>query len=303
MIHIILKLIFPFVLALLSFVFFPRIGHAEPAKDPRSRLVMVSIAPYKYFLERIAEDTVNQMLLVPLGASFHTYEPTPKQILQGGQADIWFRIGENFENRAVQAIKSHHPRMRIVDLRDEVDLIVIGPNEHHHCCHHEGADLHIWLSPKMVERQVKKMAQVLSEVYPENKNLYQKNVAQLLNELSSLDREIQQILLPMKKRIFMVSHPAYAYLARDYGLRQLPIEFEGKDPSPRQLTEVLNLARQLNIKIIFVQNQYSRKGANLIAKELGAQIVTLDPYSESKDYFDNMREIATSIASQELSSN
>lgn len=281
------------------FFFFPLHGETNLQKDLRSHRVMVSVAPYKYFLEQIAGDTVQIQLLVPPGASFHTYEPTPKQILEGGKSDIWFRIGENFENRAVEAIKSHHPHMRVIDLRDKVDLILIGPHDHHHCCHHEGADLHIWLSPKMVERQVKDMATILSEVYPEYRVLYQKNLEQLLQKLQNLDKDIRSVLRPLKQRTFMVSHPAYAYFARDYDLYQLPIEFEGKDPSPRQLTNVLNQARKEEIKVIYVQNQYSRKGASLIAKEIGAQLVTLDPYSETKDYFSNMHDIATSIASQE----
>lgn len=289
------------ILKYLLFLFYlcPLYGESKGPKEAQSHRVMVSVAPYKYFLEQIAGDTIQIQLLVPPGASFHTYEPTPRQILEGGKSDIWFRIGENFENRAVEAIKSHYPKMWIIDLRDKVDLILIGPHDHHHCCHHEGADLHIWLSPKMVERQVKEMAEVLSKAYPENRALYQKNVDQLLNKLQAVDKEIRQILHPLKNRTFMVSHPAYAYFARDYHLHQLPIEFEGKDPSPRQLTTVLDQARKENVKVIFVQNQYSKKGATLIAKEIGAQLMTLDPYSETTDYFSNMRDIATSIASQE----
>jgi zinc transport system substrate-binding protein len=94
----------------------------------------------------------------------------------------------------------------------------------------------------------------------------------------------------------MVSHPAYAYFCRDYQLKQLSIEFEGKDPSPRQLTSVLTRARQAGIKTVFIQMQYNNKGAQLIAKELGAKIVTLDPYAEN--YFIMMREIASHFAAQ-----
>lgn len=271
------------------------IGYAQNESDQRP-IVMVSIAPYKFFVEAIAGNTVRPFLMVPPGASFHTYEPTPKQILEGSQAEIWFRIGESFEARALQALRSHHPNMQIVDLRKGVDLITVEAGHQCCCCHQDGADLHIWLSPRMAKVQAKLIAQTLSETYPQNRELYQQRLSTLLNNLDILDKEITQTLAPLQQRTIMVAHPAYAYFARDYNLQQLPIEYEGKDPSGRQLTTLLQQARAKNIKTIFIQNQYSSKGASLIAKELGAEVVTLDPYSSSGDYFATLREIARRIS-------
>jgi len=282
---------------LLSFLFLLNIFFLS-AEDQRSHQVMVSVAPYKFFVEKIADATVSINLIVPPGVSFHHFEPTPKQILEGAKSDIWFRIGESFENRAIPALRSHHPNMLIVDLRKFVDLIVIDPNKPNHCicCQHEGADLHVWLSPRMAQRQVQAMTDALIEVYPENREKYVKNGNLLIQQLKDLDQEIAEKLKNLPTRTLMVSHPAYSYFARDYGLEQLPIEYEGKDPSPRQLTNVLLQARQKNIKTIFIQGQYSAKGAYLLAKELGAQVVELDPYSG--DYFVTLREIANRIAQQ-----
>lgn len=280
---------------LLIFLFIPNI-YAEDT--PKSHIVTVSIAPYKFFVERIAGNTAKVVVMVPENASFHTYEPTPRQVLESAKADVWFRIGESFENRSLQAIKSHRPDMRIVDLRDNVSLITFTNEEEKHrcCCCHEGADLHIWLSPKMAKIQSKTIETTLSELYPENKLLYQERLKALLQELDTLDSEITQILSPLKVRIMMVSHPAYAYLARDYDLKQLPIEFEGREPTARQLTTILTRARDAHIKTIFIQPQHSSKGAYLIAKELGANVVSLNPYSDN--YFSMMCEIAKSIAAQ-----
>lgn len=99
----------------------------------------------------------------------------------------------------------------------------------------------------------------------------------------------------MPTRTVMVGHPAYAYMARDYDFKQLSVEMEGRDPSPQQLTNILNEARAAKIKKIFTQPQYSNKGAKLIAEEIGAQIVTLDPYSA--DYLNSMLNIANAFAS------
>lgn len=283
-------------LALMLFAF----GHAEEVQDVRSHYVVASVAPYKFFVEAIADNTIKIGLLVPTGASFHTYEPTPKQVLLASNADLWFRIGESFENRALQALKGHNSRMRVVDLRQGVDLITVDPRGHRGCCHAGGADLHIWLSPRQAKIQVKAIAQALIEMYPEHQKEYQQRLDHLLIDLDALDQEISHILAPLQNRTLMVSHAAYAYFSRDYNLKQLPIEIEGKDPSPRQLNTILNEARQAKVKTIFTQKQYSSKGAQLIAKELGGHVVELDPYSE--DYFDSMRNIARHIAAQENSS-
>lgn len=267
-------------------------------QDTRSHAVVVSIAPYKFFVEAVAGDTVDISLLVPPGASFHDYEPTPKQVLTAATSDIWFRIGESFETRAQAALQYYNPRIQVVDLRDGVDLIVVGSPGHVNCsCHQGGADLHIWLSVKEVKVQAKHIAEALSSMYPEHKTKYDKNLASLLKSLTDLDQEIRQTLQSVKNRTIMVAHPAYAYFTRDYNLTQLPIEYEGKDPTPRQLHNILLEARAAHINTVFVQQQYATKGATLIANELGAKLVMLDPYSG--DYFATLRNIAKRIAEQD----
>lgn len=258
--------------------------------------VLVSIAPHKYVVEKIAGDTVQVGLLVPAGASAHTYEPTPKQMLMASQALVWFRIGEGFENRALQTLKGHNSQMVISDLRSGVSMI--EGDTHSGCahCHANGQDLHIWLSPRQLKIQAKTITDVLSERYPENKSKYTEAFLQFSQELDDLDQEIAAILRPLKGRLILVSHPAYAYFCRDYGLKQASIEFEGKDPTPQQMNKILNLARAANIKKIFIQAQYNNKGARLFAKELGAEVVMLDPYAENVKA--SMLEIAHNFANQ-----
>lgn len=264
----------------------------------KTHYVLVSVAPYKHFVEKIAGDTVKVGLMVPAGASAHTYEPTPKEMLAAGTADLWFLIGESFEERAVRAIQSHHPGIVLVDLRQNVHLISSDPEHAHHACTHKNCqDLHIWLSPRQSQIQAQTIAKALEALYPENRELYAANLKQFLRELEALDQDIGEILKSLNNRIFLVSHPAYAYFCRDYGLKQISIEFEGKDPTPRQLTRLLEEARHNQIKTIFVQRQYSNKGARLIADKIGAQVINLDPYSEN--YFQCLRDIAFQIKKAE----
>ena len=260
-----------------------------------SRYVLVSVAPHKFFIEKIADSTVQIGLMVPAGASAHTYEPTPKQMLDATKADLWMYVGEGFEPKVRAALHSYNPRMQFIDLRQHLDLISYEDG-HRGCSHqHEGCyDLHYWLSPKQAKIQAETIADALIKLYPEHTQLYKTNLDKFKTELDQLDHEIRDILSKPHNPVIMVSHPAYAYFCRDYGCRQLSIEFEGKDPTPQQLTRVINAARLNNIKTIFVQVQYSSKGARLIAAQIGAKVVDLDPYSEH--YFDSLHTIAKAFA-------
>lgn len=258
--------------------------------------VIVSVAPYKFFVNKIAGETVDVYLMVPAGASSHTYEPTPRQMMQASQADLWFSIGESFEKRAMQALQSHQPKLRIIDLQKGLDLI---RTDHTHGC--KGCcpgcvDLHFWLSARQAQIQAKTIADALIQTYPGQADMYQANLLKFQQELQTLDQQITTILAPLKNRNIVAGHPAYAYFCRDYQLNQYSIESEGRDPTPQQMTKLLNLIRSLGTKTIFVQMQYNNKAAQLIAKEVNAKIVTLDPYAES--YLKTMLEIAHAFAAQ-----
>jgi zinc transport system substrate-binding protein len=260
--------------------------------------VLVSVAPHQFFVEKIAKGTVQVQLMVPAGASAHTYEPTARQMMTAAKAEMWFRIGEPFENKAIEALKSHHPSLKIVDLRDHLDLISHDQNHPGGgcCCCPGAVDLHFWLSTRQAEIQAKTIADALSKAYVGYANFYQSNLISFQQELKELDEKIKRVLAPLKNRRILVSHPAYAYFCRDYDLEQFSIEVEGKDPSPQQMTKLLTLARRYNFHRIFIQMQYNNKAAKLVADTLGARLIVLDPYSEH--YLSSMLEIADAFAEQ-----
>lgn len=278
------------------FIFLCKIFFLTAANSTSVPYILVSVAPHKLFVEKIAKNTVQVYLMVPAGASSHTYEPTPRQMLMASKADIWFRIGESFENRAIQALKSHHPNLELVDLRQGLDLIYTDHSHEHRGCCPGNVDLHFWLSARQAQIQAQTIVNALIKTYPEHANFYRNNLEVFKQELQDLDREIQTILVPLKNHHILVSHPAYAYFCRDYGLEQHAIEVEGKDPTPQQMTKLLNLVRQLQICKIFIQMQYNNKAAKLVADTLKAQLVVLDPYSEN--YFTSMLEIAHAFANE-----
>lgn len=268
--------------------------YAYDPPNSGSKEVLVSIIPHKYFVQRIADDLVHVQVLIPPGANSHTYEPSPRQVLFASKADLWFRIGEPMENRTIAALRSHNREINIVDLRTGLDLITAHTDHQlgHFCS--GGEDLHFWMSPVQAKIQAQTIADALSKQYPEDAQIFKENLTAFLEDLDRLYRGLADKLSPLKQRTIVVSHPAYSYFCRDFGLTQLSIEFEGKDPSPRQLTHLLETIKKLKIRKIFIQPQFSNKGARLIAKEVGAELILFDPFSE--DYLEMLNNLGNLIA-------
>lgn len=280
---------------LFFFLCFIYLNRAEVFSEETAKpCVLVSIAPHKFFVEKIAGQTLDVWLMVPAGASAHTYEPTSRHIMTASKGEMWFCIGESFEARAIKALQSHRPKLELVDMRKDLNLIHADHEQAHKCCCQGGDDLHFWLSARQAQIQVKTILDALSRNYPNHAALYKNNAEIFQKELEDLDHEIKEILSPLKNKNILVSHPAYAYFCRDYGLKQYSIEMEGKDPSPQQMTLLLNKMRQLSIQTIYIQMQYNNKAAKLVAETIGAKICILDPYSA--DYINSMKEIAHAFA-------
>jgi zinc transport system substrate-binding protein len=244
--------------------------------------VIVSIAPTKFLVERIAGNLVTVEKFVPAGASPHSYEPTSRQLLSAAQGTIWFRIGEGFENKAIGVIAS---KMKVVNLRDGLNLLASC------CCHrHDPYDPHIWLSPKLLKQQAVIIAQTLKEELPDHQAQIESNLNSLQAEIDAIDREIRLSLKEGANYTVLVTHPAFGYFCHDYGITQLSIEVEGKEPTPKQMTELLLLAKKQNIRKVFLEPQHSTKGGLRMATELGAEVIWLDPYKE--EVLENLRDIA-----------
>lgn len=243
--------------------------------------VLVSIAPQKFLVEEVGGAHVEVTVVVPAGASSHTYEPTPKQVIAMRSADVWFRLGESFEERV------YLPGVEVVDQRQGLELI--GSS----CCCCHGADPHTWLSPVMLKQQTRQIVAALSALDPEHAAEYRERGDRLKQQLTALHLEMAHLLEGAPETI-LVSHPAFGYLCRDYGLTQLSIEMEGREPTPRYLTDLIIQARALEVRTVFVQRQHGERGGKTVAKQLGADVVYLDPYKE--DVISNLREIAKAFA-------
>lgn len=160
--------------------------------------------------------------------------------------------------------------------------------------HHEGGkDPHIWLSPKLVKRQARTIADALIAADPAGKATFEKNLNAFIKDLGTLDNALKKALAPIKGKTLMVFHPAWGYFAHAYGLKQEAIEVEGKNPSAQRLVEIIEKAKKENVRVIFVQAQFSMKSAKQIARAINGVVVPINPLAEN--YMGNLQAIAKSV--------
>jgi len=262
--------------------------------------VAVSIAPQAYFVEAIGGDHVDVQVMVPPNAEPVTYEPTPRQMSALSRATLYFAIGVPFEKAWLPRFRTANAAMTVVDttarIRRRAMTADHGHDEHHGTPTHGALDPHVWLSPPLVRLQAEAIRDALIEADPEHAADYHRGFRRFATEIDALDRSILDALtgIAPSARRFLVFHPAFGYLAASYGLEQMAIEVEGKEPGPRELARIIDRARAHGIRVIFIEPQFAQGAARTIAREIGGEAVTLDPLA--RDWPAGMRAIATTLA-------
>jgi zinc transport system substrate-binding protein len=260
--------------------------------------VMVSIAPQKYFVQQICKDLADVQIMVPPGANPTTYEPKPRQMAAISKTSLYFSIGVPFENAWLKKIAAANPDMAVVPTDRGIQKLPMTDDHHHggeKQIKHGTLDPHIWLSPPLVRRQAQAIRDALQAADPAHRAVYENNFKAFVGQVSTLDAELKRIFAGRTGQQFMVFHPSWGYFAQAYGLKQVPIEIEGKEPKPAQLRQLIEHAREDGIQLIFVQPQFSIRSARVIAGEIGARVVMADPLAE--DWADNLRAVARKFES------
>lgn len=244
------------------------------------RIITVSIAPFKYFIEEIAGNDFKVNIMVPAGADPHTYEPYPEQINKLRKSVAYISNGYlGFEMNWLERFYETNNTMKRLSLGDKIDPL--NSVHHHEGSQIESADPHYWVSPSCALIMASSMKGFLCELNPTQKEKYEKGYQVLLLRIKEVDDKARELFSGVKNRSFMIYHPNLAYIARDYGLEEIPVEYEGKEPPPSRLRDLIDRARKDHLKTIFVQREYDTKNAKAIASEIGAQIVLIDPLSEN----------------------
>lgn len=282
----------------------------QTRQQAEENIVSVTIEPQRYFAERIAGDKFTIHTVVPAGQSPETYDPTPQQMVGIGRSQAYLRIGFiGFEQAWMDNIQANNPQMRIFDTSEGLELLTemedhdhhahtneADEHRHHHHHHPGGVDPHIWSSITGAKTVAWNTLQAFIALDKENTEYYWKNYNQLLEEIDQTEATIAGVLKPLLSRAFIIYHPALTYFANEFNLTQLTIEMDGKEPSPAQLKELIDLSRNYNARVVFVQQEFDRKNAELIAKETNCRLIRINPLAY--DWAKEMIHIANALADE-----
>ncbi|MBF7049433.1 zinc ABC transporter substrate-binding protein [Campylobacter volucris] len=245
-------------------------------------IVSVSIPPQAFFVEKIAKDSVEINILISPNSNEHNVEFKPAAIKNLEKSKIYFLANLELEKILESKFKNTLKNVKIVNINDGISLL--ENDEHDHDEHeHDKNDPHTWLDPILVKTQAQNIYKALSQTFPQNKDFYAKNLDDFLKELDDLNSVIKTNLQDIKHREFIVYHPSWGYFAKRYNLIQIPVEIDGKEPKIQDLQKLIKIAKEKNIKVIFVQPGFSENSAKVLSKELNAKIVFIDHLAKDWD--------------------
>lgn len=275
-------------------------------------LLTVTIEPLRYFTEAIAGNRFQVVSLVPKGSSPETYDPTPQQLIDLSRSRAYLRIGYiGFEQVWADRLADNAPHLPCFDTSEGVELIRDAGHHHAHAGHshpsaashssashssashshgsqgnassahshpEEGVEPHIWNSATNARIIAANVLRALCTIDSVHASAYRERYDSLCHRIERTDSLVRAALSrPGASRVFMIYHPALSYFARDYGLRQVSIEESGKEPSPVHLKELIDLCRKEEVRVVFVQPEFDRRNAELIARQTGTEVVDIHP--------------------------
>jgi zinc transport system substrate-binding protein len=284
----------------LLFCLLPFVAAAADAPVLR---VAVSLLPQVEIVQRIGGTRVQVEPLQEFGDSCGVFDVRPARLAWLAGCDVYFAIGAAFEQSLLPRLTHTHPRLKIVSLTatgaDPAGSD--GPGGHAHsapepCCGHLHAvnDPHTWLDPLRVRDQAAQVGAVLSQLDPAGAESYAANTASLQADIDRLHAHLQQVLAPLHGAPFYAYHAAFGYFARRYGLRQLSVQVDGREPAPRQLRDLIAAARREGVAVLFVQPQDNRRHAEIVARAIGAELIACDPLAP--DWLANLQRIGALFA-------
>jgi len=262
----------------LTIILFGACSQQNPQQQSLKRTIAVSILPQKYFIDQLSGNHYNTIVMLPPGANHETFEPTAVQLTELSRASVYFYLGHlAFEQTLLQGLRESNTGVKFVDCSKNVQLLEGSCDHEHEGDDHHGVDPHTWISPTTVKEMVKEMVATLTEIDPAYTDSLKLGYEKVSKQIDSLDTVLRLAIKNSNTKGIMLFHPILSYMARDYGFEQYSIETDGKEPSPQQLKGVIQKARQANIKVIFVQQEFDIERAKIVADEIGAKVIILDP--------------------------
>jgi len=266
-------------------------GHTPQQSE--KPVITVTLEPLRYFTEAIAGDCFEVISMVPKGSSPESYDPTPQQLVNLSKSQAYLRIGYiGFEQAWMKKLEANYPTMKVYDTSKGVNLIRAEGHWHGDHYHEGGVEPHIWNSTQNASVIADNIYAALSEMDADHQPEYKQRLDSLKQVIARTDADVRTFLANADST-FLIYHPALSYFARDYGLHQISIEEGGKEPSPATLKTLIETCRREGAQVIFVQQEFDQRNAQLIADELGIEIVPINPLSH--DWAEEMLRVASAL--------
>ncbi len=258
-----------FIFALFGFVCL--FSACKNTEKPSKPIICVTIEPLRYFTEQIAGNRFKVVTLVPNNANAETYEPTAKQMVDLSHCAFFVKVGKiGFERTWMERLQESSPHLKVVDTS-----VGIKPIEYSKGIE----DPHTWMSAVNATIISQNIYKAIVKEKPQDSVYFKKNLNTLLQDIANTHRTIQQMLAKNKTKTFLIFHPTLTYFAHDYGLHQLSVEEEEREPSAAQLKEVIVKATQQKAKIMFIQKEYISRNTEIVTKACKVKQVSINPQS------------------------
>ena len=259
----------------------------EEEKSQPGISVAVTIPPQAEIVREIGGGMVDVVVLVPPGSDPHTYEPSPGLVQKAAEADLYLKLGNGLlpmEDKLAMRLGEMNPGLIVLDTSNGVEYLG-----------QEGKwDPHVWLSLKNAVIMAENTRDALILADPLSSDIYQENSGRYIDRIDALDQRITAKFAATDPAVILTTHQAWDYFARDYHLSIISIEHDGKEPTAQDLQDLIDRARSQGVKVVFAEAQESPREAQVVADEIGATVMIIDPLSP--DYLASMEHVAMAFA-------
>lgn len=236
---------------------------------PDRRVITVTIEPLRYFAERIAGDRFDVETMVPQGGNPETYEPSARQMMNLSHSVLYVKVGSiGFERTWMKKLEQNAPHAIIVDSSDGISMMKTENGI---------PDPHTWMSTANSLIIAENIYRALVKIDKKDSIYFKKNLENLIDSINHVDSKIRHLVRNAKTRSFLIYHPILTYYARDFGLTQIPLEEESREPSARQMHNIISRAKNERVKVFFVQKEFANRNINAVTESTGADTAEIDP--------------------------
>ena len=282
----------------------------DGTRSGKEVMVAVTIPPQAEMVQEIGGDRVDVFVVMPPGSDPHTFEPGPALVAKAAEADIYVTLGTGLlplEDVLVSRLKAMNPDLVVVDSSKGITNLMDpeDPTGNNNSSSQEkqgemegrgieSPDPHVWLSLRNAEIMSENIRDALIAADPAHEKEYRENFDLYTARMKDLDRKISDRFSRNDPGIILVTHPAWEYFARDYDLKMVAIEKEGKEPTAKDLEALILLARSNGIRVVFAEARESLRAAETIARETGGTVIVIDPLAG--DYLATMDRVSEAFS-------